>query len=131
MIDRLFVYGTLRTGQPAHGLLAANITRSEPATARGELYALPMGYPGMVPGFGVVVGDVVWLTDTPATLGRLDHYEGDEYTRTVYPVALQSGQDTTAWCYMLTEPAAMMRGTRIESGDWVRHIANSRGKNLR
>lgn len=86
-----------------------------------------MGYPGFVPGHGVVVGDVLWLTDVASTLRRLDDYEGDEYTRIVCPVALQSGRATTAWCYELTSSAAMIRGTLIESGDWVRYLANASG----
>lgn len=124
-VDRLFVYGTLRIGQPAHALVGANIARSEPATAQGVLYALPMGYPGFVAGHGVVVGDVLWLTDAAATLRRLDVYEGDEYTRIACPVALQSGPEITAWCYTLTSSAAITSGSLIEGGDWVRYRANA------
>ncbi len=65
VLDRLFVYGTLRLGQTARSLIANNITHSVPASTFGAIYAFPMGYPGFceVDGKGRVHGEVVWLTD--------------------------------------------------------------------
>lgn len=122
--NRLFLYGTLRTGQVAHYLVASNVARSAPATTDGILYALPMGYPGYIPGAGVVVGELVWLTDIASTLQRLDDYEGDEFLRVVRPMQLPSGQTMSAWIYELTDAPAV--GSEIiESGDWVRHLQSS------
>ena len=44
---RLFVYGTLKSGQARHHLLAAQ-ARTEPAQVCGQLYHLPAGYPMLV-----------------------------------------------------------------------------------
>ena len=45
---RLFVYGTLKSGQSRHHLLAERAERIEPAQVWGQLYHLPAGYPMLV-----------------------------------------------------------------------------------
>src|SRR5688572_16273609 len=81
--DRLFVYGTLRTGEAARALVASHVVRSAPATLRGELYAFALGYPGVVDGDGAVAGELLWLADLAAALPVLDAYEGDDFARVV------------------------------------------------
>lgn len=125
--ERVFVYGTLRPGQPAHDLVAPSIARLESATTSGLLYALGDGYPGYASGAGMVHGEVIWLTDPAATLRRLDDYEGEEFTRVVCTVALQSGLEVTAWIYAFTDSAALRRQAVIESGDWIVHLAQVGG----
>lgn len=121
ILDRLFVYGTLRTGQTARTLLASAVARSVPAAARGEIYAFPMGYPGFCEGAGTVIGDVVWLTDLAATFALLDAYEGDEFARVITQVTLEGGEEVWAWIYALADPTTARFGTRIPDGDWVRY----------
>jgi len=36
-------------------------------------------------------------------------------------VTLDSGEVIWAWIYVLSDPAAVKLGTRIEDGDWVRY----------
>ncbi|HEY0194114.1 MAG TPA: hypothetical protein VGC42_23515, partial [Kofleriaceae bacterium] len=48
VLDRLFVYATLREGQTARSLIANHITRCAPASTTGALYVFPMGYAGFV-----------------------------------------------------------------------------------
>ena len=64
VLDRLFVYGTLRSGQTARSLVANSITKTAAAHTSGHLYAFPMGYPGYSEGDGTgrVIGEVLWLT---------------------------------------------------------------------
>lgn len=123
VLDRLFVYGTLRLGQTARSLLANSIKKTEAAHTSGRIYAFPMGYPGFTEGDGAgkVLGEVVWLTDLPATFGLLDAYEGEDFARVIKQVTLATGEEVWSWIYTLADPAAIKLGTLIESGDWVRY----------
>lgn len=120
VLDRLFVYGTLRAGQTARSLIAGAIARCIAAEARGLIYAFPMGYPGFVEGDGRVHGELLWLTDLPATLGLLDAYEGEDFARVITQVATDEGE-IWSWTYVLADPAAIKLGTLIADGDWVRY----------
>ncbi len=123
VLDRLFVYGTMRQGQTARSLVAASVTRCVPAATSGQMYAFPMGYPGFVEGEGRVVGEVLWLTDLAATFGLLDAYEGEDFVRVVRQVTTEAGEELWAWIYVLADPEAVRLGTRIADGDWVRFWA--------
>ena len=124
ILDRLFVYGTLRQGQTARSLVANQIKRCEKASAAGAIYAFPMGHPGMVEteGAGNVIGEVIWLTELAATFGLLDAYEGQDFARVIKKVTLDdTNEQVWAWVYTLSDPAAATFGTLIEHGDWVRY----------
>lgn len=121
VLDRVFVYGTLLQGQTARSLVANSVTRCEPATTDGRIYAFPMGYPGFADGAGTVRGEVVWLQDLAGTFGLLDAYEGEDFVRIIKQVTLASGEQVWAWVYVLTDPAAVQHGTLIPDGDWVRY----------
>ncbi len=122
VLDRLFVYGTLRQGQTARSLIANQVTRCEPATATGRIYAYAMGYPAFSDDDrGHVIGEVLWLSELPATFGLLDAYEGADFARVVKQVTLATGEEVWAWIYTLADPAAVAYGALIEDGDWVRH----------
>jgi gamma-glutamylcyclotransferase (GGCT)/AIG2-like uncharacterized protein YtfP len=123
VLDRLFVYGTLRQGQTARSLVANQVTRTARASMSGAMYAFPMGYPGLVEGGSArVIGEIVWLTELAATFGLLDAYEGQEFVRVIKKVTLdESGEQVWAWVYTLADPAAVRYGTLIEHGDWVRY----------
>jgi len=123
VLDRLFVYGTLRQGQTARSLIANQVTRCEPATATGRIYAFSMGYPAFTDDDrGHVVGEVLWLTELPATFGLLDAYEGADFARVIKLVTLASGEEVWAWIYTLADPATAAYGTLIEDGDWIRQL---------
>lgn len=122
VLDRLFVYGTMRLGQTARSLVANSIVRTARATTTGAIYAFPMGYPGFTEsGKGTVIGEVLWLTELPATFGLLDAYEGEDFARVIKQVKLESGEEVWSWIYTLSDPMAVRLGTLIEDGDWVRH----------
>lgn len=125
ILDRLFVYGTLRQGQTARSLVANQITKCMKAWTTGAMYAFPMGYPGFVEGEGEgrVLGEVVWLTDLAATFGLLDAYEGQDFARVIRQVTLEeTGERIWAWVYTLADPSTATKfGTRIQHGDWVRY----------
>lgn len=123
VLDRLFVYGTMRQGQTARSLVANSVKKSVKAFTSGQIYAFPMGYPGYSEGDGKgrVVGEVVWLTDLAATFGLLDAYEGEDFARVIKQVTTESGEELWAWIYTLADPAAIKLGTLIDDGDWVRY----------
>ena len=123
VLDRLFVYGTMRQGQTARSLVANSIKKSAKAFTSGHIYAFPMGYPGYTEGDGKgkVVGEVVWLTDLAATFGLLDAYEGEDFARVIKQVTTDAGEQIWAWIYTLADPGAVKLGTLIEDGDWVRY----------
>jgi gamma-glutamylcyclotransferase (GGCT)/AIG2-like uncharacterized protein YtfP len=122
VLDRLFVYGTMRSGQTARSLVANAIAKCLPARTTGAIYAFPMGYPGFTEAEpGTVVGEVLWLTDLAATFGLLDAYEGEDFARVITQVTLDTGEEVWAWLYALADPTAIKLGTRIEDGDWVRY----------
>jgi gamma-glutamylcyclotransferase (GGCT)/AIG2-like uncharacterized protein YtfP len=125
VVDRLFVYATLREGQTARSLIANYIARHAPASAVGELYAFPMGYPGFVEtaGPGRVIGEVLWLTELAAAFGLLDAYEGADFARVLIQVQLDGGERVWAWIYALSDPDAIRHGSRIAHGDWARYCA--------
>ncbi len=125
VLDRLFLYGTMRQSQTARSLLANSVMRSVPAWTAGRIYAFPMGYPGYTEleaavASDRVVGEVVWLSELAATFGLIDAYEGDDFARVLKQVTLESGEQIWAWIYALSNPGAARHGTLIEDGDWVR-----------
>ena len=122
VLDRLFVYGTLRQGQTARSMIANQITRCVPARTTGAIYAFPMGYPGFTDdGKGTVVGEVLWLSELAATFGVIDAYEGQDFARVIKQITLESGDPIWAWIYTLADPGAVKLGTLITDGDWVRY----------
>jgi gamma-glutamylcyclotransferase (GGCT)/AIG2-like uncharacterized protein YtfP len=124
VVDRLFVYATLRQGQTARSLIANQIARSERASTTGAIYAFPMGYAGLIeaPEPSRVVGEIVWLTELAATFGLLDAYEGEEFARVIKQVKLESGEDLWSWIYVLSDPDSIKHGTLIDHGDWDRYV---------
>lgn len=124
VVDRLFVYATLRQGQTARSLIATQIARSERASTTGAIYAFPMGYAGFIEAAAPsrVVGEIVWLTELAATFGLLDAYEGEDFARVIRQVTLESGEDVWSWIYVLSDPDSIKHGTRIDHGDWDRYV---------
>mgnify|MGYP001829245145 FL=1 len=120
VIDRLFVYGTLREGHAAASMIADHVLASEPATTAGRIVAFTDGYPGMVEDSTTeVVGELLTISDLAPALALIDAYEGDDFARTIKPVQTSRGE-VMAWCYLLASPAIAEGGTPIPHGDWLR-----------
>ena len=105
-MEAVFVYGTLKRGERNHGLVAPYLHRVLPGFVEGfRLYHLPWGphrpyaYPGMVPGEGMVFGEVLFLR--PEALSLLDalEEEGEEYKRVRVRVETEEGP-LEAWAYL-------------------------------
>lgn len=104
MLAYLFVYGTLRRGQPLHHeLVTARAEFVGEARMRGRLYDLGR-YPGaLAEGEQVIAGELYRLSEPPAAFRRLDAVEGSEYRRSVVCVDL-AGRGRRAWAYLLRKP---------------------------
>jgi gamma-glutamylcyclotransferase (GGCT)/AIG2-like uncharacterized protein YtfP len=134
IVDRVFVYGTLRQGQTARSMIANHVVSSEPASIPGRIYAFPLGHPGLVqrpPGVprdgATVIGELLRLRDLPAAFALLDAYEGEDFSRILGDVTLADGSTTYAWVYVLADPATAEHGELIESGDWVAYWETTEG----
>ncbi|HMG20423.1 MAG TPA: gamma-glutamylcyclotransferase family protein [Kofleriaceae bacterium] len=128
VLDRLFVYSTLRQGQTARSLIANHVARCVPASTIGAIYAFPMGYAGFVEADPPrrVIGEVLWLTDLAATFGLLDAYEGEDFARVIKQVELDTGEPVWTWIYVLADPDTARHGALIEHGDWERYALEQR-----
>ena len=134
----VFVYGTLRPGQPNwERLLAGRCER----VAAGRLTGVELldcgHYPAAVerPEAGDAIGDVLWVQPAawPEVLAALDHLEGYDpadpeplYTRVIRPVEV-AGELVDCWVYVAGAQIAGSARPVVESGDWIAHCADRPG----
>src|ERR1700678_2295850 len=76
----LFVYGSMMKGMVHHNKLAAMVKEIKPATCEGTLYRLPVGYPAMVEGPGIVRGELLALDKFKDIIKIIDEFEGFSMT---------------------------------------------------
>jgi gamma-glutamylcyclotransferase (GGCT)/AIG2-like uncharacterized protein YtfP len=125
----VFVYGTLRPGQPNWGRLLAGRTERVLAGRLPGVVLLDCGhYPAAVErsGAGGASGEVVWIRPGVwrAVLAALDHLEGCEGTdperlfdRVVRPVETASGP-VDCWVYLAGRMLASSARPVVAEGDW-------------
>lgn len=113
---KLFVYGTLRRGERAHGLLRGAPFVAQATTApRFMLVEMPGDYPALTEGgCSAVVGEIYSVDD--GLLRELDPYED---VPELYLRVLQQIGDHACWLYLLRPEHARGRPV-IASGDWKR-----------
>lgn len=122
----LFVYGTLRSGQP-HAPRLGGATLLGPATTTGELRNFG-DYPGLVEGNGTVSGELVRLPE--AALSRIDDLEGFDpsdpdgslFRRELRTIQLEDGSRWEGWTYLWCHGG----GSLIPSGDWLEFLQRTR-----
>lgn len=125
-VARLFVYGTLMSGERnAAQIPAGLVRRRRPARVRGTLIDLGR-YPALCTGSdddGVVHGELLELApgNAASLLARLDAFEGPGYARTALTVHVDDGvndgeADVVAWVFV--QVSGGPGGPRIPAGDW-------------
>lgn len=131
----VFVYGTLRPGQPNWERLLAERTARVVAGRLPGVALLDCGhYPAAVErtGAGGAIGEVVWIRPVawPAVLASLDHLEGYDpaeteplFVRVVLPVDTDDGP-VDCWVYLAGRRLAEMVQPVVAGGDWVAHCAS-------
>lgn len=120
-MDRLFVYGTLRSvfQNEFARLLAEGENLLGGGRVHGRLYDIGR-YPGLVLSSAAeewAVGEVYRLRDADRTLAILDRYEGADFTRVSGDVLLDTGEPSPAWVYVYNRPVDEQR--RILSGNYL------------
>ncbi len=114
---RVFVYGTLRSGESNHDLLAT-AAPAGPARTAPAFDLVSLGpFPGMVAGGRTAVTGELYDVD-PATLAALDRLEGHPRLYERLPIRLEDGALVEAY---LRPKHRADRRPRIPSGDWKQH----------
>lgn len=127
---QVFVYGSLRAGGWYQDVIEPFAQSRVPAWLEGMgLYQVDERYPGMVPGAGVVRGDLVTIRpgqeqEALAVLDRLEVFYGpgnpqNEYERQTATVRSESGNLVQAWVYRWLGPTEGC--PRVPDGDWISH----------
>ncbi len=137
----VFVYGTLLEGFENHRLYVQPYPhRRQTASIKGELYHLPVGYPGLLQeGSGWVKGELIWFAEEAyaAALAGLDELEtfyrpGDprnEYERILTEAFVgEKGEVIQAYTYLFVDNThAKEAGIYLPDGDWRLFMQNRRG----
>ena len=130
----MFVYGTLRPGQPNwERLLAGRCDRVAAGRLAGVVLVDCGYYPAAVerPGAGGAVGEVVWIRPAawPALLVDLDHLEGYDpadpdplFDRVVRAVEI-AGELVDCWVYLAGRSLTGAPRPVVANGDWMAHCA--------
>lgn len=131
---RVFVYGTLQPGEKYHQPYCGSwVIAAEPAEVKGQLYHLPLGYPGLAAGEDSVHGSLLSFNN-PAILHRLDELEDyspsrpasqNLYQREHTSVTHRQGQVLgEAWIYrMALDRIQALGGIYLPAGKWSGAIA--------
>ena len=118
-MERLFVYGTLKRGEPLHHLLEGARFLGEGRVKGYALYDLG-DYPAARPAGPqeAVLGEVYEIE--PERLTVLDEVE-DEYRRLRVQVELEDGASLSAWMYVYHTP--LPETLRLPGGRWPKRSA--------
>ncbi|AFY36149.1 gamma-glutamylcyclotransferase [Calothrix sp. PCC 7507] len=125
----VFVYGTLKPGEANYQKYCADkVVDAQRATAQGQLFALPMGYPAMTLGYDQVHGYLLSFADL-GVLHDLDDLEDYQPARQVSEnlynrqqievFNLQKISLAWAWVYLMTpDRVSKIGGVRQPDGWW-------------
>ncbi|MDY6897643.1 MAG: gamma-glutamylcyclotransferase [Cyanobacteriota bacterium] len=126
---RVFVYGTLKPGEANYEFYcASDVVDATKAWVRGELYALPQGYPAMTAGNNSVYGYLLSFAN-PEVLSSLDELEDyhpqrlnqeNLYNRTQVEIFdLENNSLGLAWAYFMNFTMIFqLKGTPQADGWW-------------
>jgi gamma-glutamylcyclotransferase (GGCT)/AIG2-like uncharacterized protein YtfP len=130
MPDRVFFYGTLRTGfnRTTRAGIDDFLKFAGRGWIHGKLFDLGI-YPAAVPASDSRVwGEVFEMVDAPKVLAALDRIEGYRaaeperslYTRVQVAATMDDGRTQDVWVYFYNAPLG--RAQRIASGDYIQHL---------
>ena len=107
-MQRLFIYGTLGPDGPNKHVLQKIDGQWSKASIRGTLvkegWGADMGYPGLILSDegAEVTGDLFSSENLYLNWEFLDEFEGDGYQRVQAEVTLSTGENVTAYVYVLS-----------------------------
>ncbi len=120
MLERLFVYGTLRPGESNEKLLADIPGKWRNASITGILfpsgYGATEGYPVLVPDENgqLIHGQVLEANFTETEWKTLDDFETAAYDRVLNTVVTKNGERLSAFVYILNQDDLIRLTARIE-----------------
>ena len=119
MIDRVFVYGTLKKGQANERFLDGAQFLGNAWTTRNGWNLVDLGaFPAMTYGHSQVKGEVYRVDwDHMQDLDRLESFP-DLYTRNVIHVTLDDGSEVSAWAYHMPDMAGSSSAKQLT--EWSR-----------
>jgi len=115
-VDKIFLYGTLKSDGPFYQLFSNYVLRNQPAYAIGTL-GLRKGYPTFYDkGDYKVIGELVTVFNVKSLIEFLEPQYNDK-TKKIITVYLESNNEPVkAYCFICSKP---MKGIEIiESGYW-------------
>lgn len=127
MLNKIFVYGTLKQGFCNHPKILPFCNHIQGAVLQGILYDLPFGYPGAIDGKGKVIGEVFELNDVERALQMLDaiedYYgpgcEDNLYERVIRKVSLTDGASACVYVYLWNNLQLLVQFGRVNpQGEW-------------
>lgn len=124
--NKVFVYGTLMKDFCNYKrYLEGRISRITPGKTYGLLYHLPEGYPGLLPGSGIIEGEIVEPVDKKLlkSLDRLEGYNkgssNNLYVRELRNILTEDGEEVPCWIYIYAdEKYAKENGILVPDGNW-------------
>ncbi|MBW4564084.1 MAG: gamma-glutamylcyclotransferase [Mojavia pulchra JT2-VF2] len=125
---RVFVYGTLKPGEVNYKRYCADkVVNAKRAIARGQLFALPMGYPAMTLEESKVYGYLLSFAESKI-LSQLDDLEDYQPTRQIREnlynrqqieiFDLQGLSLGWAWVYLMTPDQVRRLGGKPQPDGW-------------
>lgn len=124
-IANIFVYGTLKTGESNHYLIAPFIVERRSATVDGTLYDCG-AWPALQDGNGIVHGEVMTVAHNDLkvllpVLDRLEEYDPTDedhspYLRRVVQCRVTDVESVEAYVYLYRGPLDGLKA--LSSGRW-------------
>lgn len=125
IINKVFVYGTLKVG--GHFAQSFNGVRvsSKDATIEGTMFSIGNQFPAVVlEGDTTIIGELHEYDNITDVLRHLDFIEGyskgnekyNLYNRSIATIKTEDGDDVEAWIYTFNQSTVGMY--KIESGYW-------------
>jgi gamma-glutamylcyclotransferase (GGCT)/AIG2-like uncharacterized protein YtfP len=120
IVNRVFVYASLREGEAERSMIAEYLSNAIPATTTGRMYQLAEGPVACVDDPDQrIVGEVIEINDLAAAFPLIDMFQGDDFVRVLKVARLDSGEEVWTWVYMLADPERIANATPIVGGDWL------------
>jgi len=124
-MERVFVYGTLRQGQPNHWRLRGEFVGR--GTVYGEMFSIGNGFPAAVFNSDGIIRGEVYEVDAEC-MKRLDILEGIDrglYRKVRIAVHMGNGTFPVVWAYEGCESLIENASGKVPGGDWVEGRAES------
>jgi gamma-glutamylcyclotransferase (GGCT)/AIG2-like uncharacterized protein YtfP len=100
-MQNLFAYGTLMCEDIMFAVAGEQLRHARALLPRYRRLSVENEqYPGVVPGDGASVDGIVYYDISPEAWSRLDHFEGEMYSRRLVTVLFENGDEGMAHCYV-------------------------------